>query len=221
MFAVFARYRKCRPSSYKDLLHAHWQSASRLVDRLVRQFRHNQVMDCATSSRNQKKFWTLVKIIVDVQSVPPQKDNLSGDFVFSEVDKANVLNKYLAGCQQSCLTHCSGCHSPMSPVPPVAPVSPAATFTTITAKDILSTLRQIDARNFNGTFLLTHELLRRCGSSLLLSPLPLLILFSSTMENGSFPSSWNRSFITAISKDFTDRSSLAALFSSASHFKII
>ena len=156
---MFARYRKCRPGSHKDFLHARWKSASRLVDRHVRQFHHNQVMDAATSSRNQEKFLTLVKSVVDVQSVPPLKDNQSGDFVFSEVDKAKVLDKYFAGCQQPCLTQCSSCNSPMSPVPPVTPVSPAATSATISADDILSTLRQIDARKSNGPFFLTYELL--------------------------------------------------------------
>ena len=148
----------------------------------------------------------LVKSVVNVQSVPPLKDNQSGDFVFSEVDKANVLDKYFAGCQQPCLTHCCSCNSPISPVPPVTPVSPAATSATISADDILSTLRQIDARKSNGPFLLTHELLRRCGTSLVL---PLLILFKSILETGSFPSSWKRSFITAIPKGSTDRSLLA------------
>ena len=34
--ALFARFRKCRPSTHKDLLHGRWKSASRLVDHHVR-----------------------------------------------------------------------------------------------------------------------------------------------------------------------------------------
>ena len=95
-------------------------------------------MDAATSTRDQKKFWILVKSVVDVQSVPPLEDNYTGDFVFSDVDKAIVLNEYFASYQQPCITHCP---DRLPSVLPATSVSFAVTSTVITTDDVLSALR--------------------------------------------------------------------------------
>ena len=117
--ALFTRYQKCRPSSHKDVLHGRWKSASRLTDCYFRNFHHRQVIDAATSTRDQKKFWTLVESVVDMQSVLPLKDNHTGDFVFSDVDKANVLNKYFASypVSSNILTASPRCYLPHRSLP--------------------------------------------------------------------------------------------------------
>ena len=190
---VFRRWRDCTVGPRKDQLRQKWRKCSRLADCKAKQYQQHQVMQAATSTRNQKKFWRLVKSSADVQSVPPLWNDQSSAFEFTDSAKANLLNDWFVSCQQPCATHCDV----------VSALSGSGSFPEpITEQEINRALKQVlTPGKASGPFVLSFDLLARCGSEII--P-PLIMLFNTCLFSSVFPACWKASYVTAIPKGSVD-----------------
>ena len=179
----------------KTALKMMWKKFSQKADLKTRQFHRHNVMQAATSTRDPKKFWKIVKSAVDVQSIPPLMDESTGSLIFDNAAKAHLLNQWFTSCQQGCADHCRKI-SLTAPFNDDMPVFSREDVTTAWTKAIQS-------KKASGPFLLTFGLLLRCGQTLIT---PLTILFNNVVLCSSFPAGWKTSFVTAIPKGSLDSS---------------
>ena len=155
-------------------------------------------MKAATSTRDSKKFWRLVKSSTDVQSIPPLWNEQAKASEFSDSGKANLLNSWFVSCQQQCNTHCTTPsaleHSGTFPEP-------------ISQSEIVRALKQVLVPGkASGPFLLSFDLLAHCGFEIVV---PLIMLFNTCLFSGVFPAGWKSSYVTAIPKSSVDSTKLA------------
>ena len=150
-------------------------------------------MQAATSTRDPKKFWKLVKSTADVQSVPPLWNGQKAAFEFDDRAKSNMLNSWFVSCQQE------------SPLPATSsfPVNHLNVFPEpVTGEEIVAAIKQVLVPGkASGPFLLSPDLLSHCGSSIFQ---PLIILFNTCIFTGVFPDCWKTSYVTAIPKGSLD-----------------
>ena len=192
---AYSKYRKSTNELKKTALRKTWKKLSQKADLKTRQLHRHNVMQAATSTRDPKKFWKMVKAAVDVQSVPPLMDDSTGHLVFDDTAKAHLLNQWFVSCQQGCTNHCEKI-SLTAPFDDDMPI--------FSREDVAGAwTRAVQSRKASGPFLLTFDLLLRCGNTLIT---PLLILFNNIFLCSSFPASWKTSFVTAIPKGSLDSS---------------
>ena len=190
---VFKKWRDCAAGSRKDRLRQRWKKCSRLADLKARQFQQHQVMQAATSTRDSRKFWRLVKSSADVQSVPPLWNDQSSAFEFEDSAKADLLNDWFVSCQQPCATHCT-----VLPALGDSGIFPEP----ITGPEISRALKQVlTPGKASGPFLLSFDLLTHCGSEIIS---PLIMLFNYCLFSSVFPACWKASYVTAIPKGSVD-----------------
>ena len=195
---AFRKWKGCKDESQKDRLRLRWRLLSRKADLKARQYQQHHVMQAATATRDPKKFWRIVKKAVDVQSVPPLWNIASGVFECDDINKANLLNRWFVSCQQLCDSHCAtsergggGC----LPEP-------------ISQSEIYAALKRVVVPGkASGPFLLSTELLLRCGTAVINA---LICLFNSSLFCSEYPGCWKVSYVTAIPKGSLDKTKCAS-----------
>ena len=192
---AFRKWKACLSGPHKERLRQKWKKYSRIADVKTRQYEQHHIMQAATATRDQKKFWKLVKATADVQSVPPLWCDNSDAFVFEDDKKADLLNTWFVSCQQSNTQMDTSLldHSDSLPEP-------------VSEQEVRAAIRQVLVPGkASGPFLLSTDLLRHCGSSVIS---PLIMLFNSCLLAGSFPDCWKTSYVTAIPKGSLDSTKL-------------
>ena len=63
---IYSKYRKSANEPHKTALRTMWKKFSQKADLKTRQFHRHNVMQAATSTRDPKNFWKIVKSAVDV-----------------------------------------------------------------------------------------------------------------------------------------------------------
>ena len=190
---AFRKWKCCPAGPQRDWLRQKWKKHSRFADLKAAQYEQHHIMQAATSTRDPKKFWKLVKSTADVQSVPPLWNGQKAAFEFDDRAKSNMLNSWFVSCQQE---------SPL-PATPSFSVNHLNVFPEpVTGEEIVAAIKQVLVPGkASGPFLLSPDLLSHCGSSIFQ---PLIILFNTCIFTGVFPDCWKTSYVTAIPKGSLD-----------------
>ena len=140
---------------------------------------------------SKKAYWKILKNLMNkskAPKIPPL--NVNGKFVIDCKEKAELFNDLFSN---QCKPNIND-----SVLPPFIPFTENfLSNIRFSNADILSHLKNIDPSKSNGPDMITGQMIRLCGDSLVL---PLRLLFTNMLRTSSFPSMWKLANVTPVFK---------------------
>ena len=151
--------------------------------------------DLSNSSPSHRSWWHTIRQVTGraVSSVPTLVDN--GGIYHKSLDKANVLNDYMA---DQCTVP-----NPGASVPPGSNGAIKLDTVAFTPAIALRYLSKVDATKVNGPDMIAARVIKKCAPEI---AEPLSNLFNSSFLNSRLPSQWKEANVTPVFKK-DDRSS--------------
>ena len=142
---------------------------------------------------NPKSYWSLIKKLqgnTQSYNIPPLQDDISGNILINDEDKANLLNKFF--CSISNLEN-----SEATPPDFERRTDKNLDVPFITIEEIKDVLEVLPLGKANGHDRISHNMLKNTSSTICK---PLQIIFNNSLQSGKFPKIWKSALVIALFK---------------------
>ncbi|XP_060607428.1 uncharacterized protein LOC132759634, partial [Ruditapes philippinarum] len=179
----------------------HWVKFKQLRNQIVSQIKeakaiyYSKLSDkLKQESLSSKDWWKILKSFISptqTTSIPPLQNQNTQEIVFSENQKANLLNEYFL--------HQTYIDNSDSNVPDLGPQTTSTVINDLllTASETEDILKSLKVDKASGPDGISHKILREAAKEL---SIPLTNLFNHSLSCCKVPASWKEAHVTAIFK---------------------